>query len=66
MKETSSFEFDSARLDFPHEDSARVFVNVLINADDRTIAHCWSSLRHPDVSDLQKELSHFLSKDRPI
>jgi hypothetical protein len=66
MKKTSSFEFDSARLDFPHEDSARVFVNVLINADDRTIVHCWVSLRRADVSELQKEWSLCFSKDPPL
>jgi hypothetical protein len=55
MKEISSFEFDCARLDFPHEDSAPVFVNVLMNADDRKIVHCWVSLRRADLSELQKE-----------
>jgi hypothetical protein len=55
MTEKSSFEIDCARLDFPHEDSAPVIVNVLINADDRKIVHCWVSLRRADLSELQKE-----------
>jgi hypothetical protein len=43
-----------------------LFVNTLFSADDRTIIHCWVSLRPPDLSDLQMQLSLFLSKDRPL
>ncbi len=57
-----SFVFDSAKLECLLEDSARRYLNILMDADDHTIAHSWISLRRPDAHDLQKELTHFFSE----
>jgi hypothetical protein len=57
-----SFVFDSARLHRLLEDSTPLLLNILIDADHRTIAHFWISLRCPDADDLQKELTRFFSE----
>jgi hypothetical protein len=60
---TRSFVFDSARLDLLGG-STPLFLNILIDADHRTIAHSWISLRRLDGYDLQKELARFFSEWR--
>jgi hypothetical protein len=61
-----SFVFDSAKLDCLLDDSLRLFCNVLVDSDDRTIADMWLSLRRPDVSDLRHELRRLFSEHRAM
>jgi hypothetical protein len=62
--------YHSARLDCLLDDSTRVFLNVLIDTDERTIAQSWLSFRRPDahstaVSDFRQQLRRLFSEDRP-
>jgi hypothetical protein len=57
-----SLVFDSARLHCLLEDLTPLFLNILIDAEHRTMAHSWLSLRRPDAYDLQEELTRFFSE----
>lgn len=55
-----SLSFDSAKQDCRAADLQQCYLNIIVDAVDRTIAHSWISLRAPDAHDLQKALTRFV------